>query len=305
MEEIIYITGHKSPDTDTICSAIAHAEHLKSKGVNVVPAKCGEINPETKFVLDYFGVEEPITIDSVADKKIVLVDHNEKTQSPEGIDNAKVIGVIDHHKMGFSSNEPIEVEIKPVGSTATIIAQRMMKENFPIDKKIAGLLLSAILSDTVIFKSSTTTRLDIETAEELNKIVGLKDIKAFGIEMKKKKSSLSGLTAEQIIKSDFKIFESSLGNLGVGQIETADLTEALARKEELLKEMNSIKEKEGLLFLILMLTDIINEGSELLISEGFELKDIFKKEIKDNSVYIEKMMSRKKDLLPIITSALK
>ena len=304
MEETIYIIGHKSPDTDTICSAIAYAEYLKSKGINAIPVKCEDINPETKFVLSYFGVEEPATIDSVADKKIVLVDHNEKSQCFEGMDSAKIIGVIDHHKMGFSSNEPIEVEIKPVGSTATIVAQRMIKEGLPIDKKIAGLLLSAILSDTVIFKSSTTTKVDVETAEELNKIAGIEDIKAFGIEMKKKKSSLSGLTAEQIIKSDFKIFESPLGNFGIGQIETADLTEALSRKEELLKEMNSIKTKEVLMFLILMLTDIINEGSELLISEGFEPKDIFNKEIKDSSVYMEKMMSRKKDLLPILTSAL-
>jgi manganese-dependent inorganic pyrophosphatase len=305
MEETIYVIGHKSPDTDTICSAIAYSEYLKLKGLNAIPAKCGEINPETKFVLDSFSIEEPTTIDSVADKKVVLVDHNEKSQSPEGIDNAKIIGIVDHHKIGFSSNEPIEVEMKPFGSTATIIARKMISEGLVVDKKVAGLLLSAILSDTVIFKSSTTTKIDIETAEELNKIVGLEDMKSFGIEMKKKKSSLSGFTAEQIIKSDFKIFESSVGNFGIGQIETADLSEGLSRKEELLKEMSEIKTKEGLMFLILMLTDIINEGSELLISEGFELKDVFNKEIKGNSVYIEKMMSRKKDLLPIISSVLK
>lgn len=305
MKQTIYVIGHKIPDTDTICSAIAYAEYLKFRGNDAVPAKCGEINLETRFILDYFGVEEPVTINTVKDKTIVLVDHNEKSQSPEGIDDAKVVGIIDHHKIGFSSNEPIEVEVSPLGSTATIIARKMMNAGFPISKKIAGILLSAILSDTVIFKSSTTTETDIEIAEKLNKIVGLEDMKAFGVEMKRKKSSLSKLTAEQIIKSDFKIFESSIGNFGIGQIETADLTEAVARKKELLEEMNNMEKKECLMFIILMVTDIINEGSELLISEGFGVDGIFDKEIKDNSVYVEKMMSRKKDLLPIIMNALK
>lgn len=300
----IYITGHKSPDTDTICSAIAYAEYLRAKGHNAIPVRCGEINAETKFVLDYFTAEEPAEIGSIEGKEIILVDHNEKTQSPDGIDNAKIIGIIDHHKLDFSASNPIDIETKPFGSTATIIAKKMIDEGLPINKSIAGLLFSAILSDTVIFKSSTTTSIDVEIAEKLNKIVEIADIKGFGIEMKKKKSSFSSFTPEQIVKSDFKVFQSSAGNFGIGQIEVVDTTEIMTRKEEIIKEMSIMKEKEGLLFLVLMVTDIINEGSELLISDGFDLSKILNKEVNNNSVYIEKMMSRKKDLLPLIVNVL-
>ncbi|KUK99410.1 MAG: Inorganic pyrophosphatase/exopolyphosphatase [Parcubacteria bacterium 32_520] len=304
-EETIYIVGHKSPDTDAVCSAIAYSEYLKHKGIKAVPTICGELNPETKYVLEYFNVEEPISMCSTENRRVILVDYNEDSQGFAGLENARVVEVIDHHKIGFSSSNPIRFEIRPYGSTATIIAKKMFNNaTFEITKPIAGILLSAILSDTVIFKSSTTTSMDVKIAEELSKIAEIEDVERFGIELKKKKSSLSGMTGEQIINADFKTFEVGNNSFGIGQVEVVDLSEAKQRKAELIEELNKIKQKDNLLFVILMVTDIINEGSELLLSDGHELIS-FNGEVKNNSIYIEGMMSRKKDLVPQIMESIK
>lgn len=248
-EETIYIVGHKSPDTDAVCSAIAYSEYLKHKGINAIPTICGELNQETKYVLQHFNIEEPISMCSTEERKVILVDYNEDSQGFAGLENAKIVEVIDHHKIGFSSSNPIRFEIKPYGSTATIIAKRMFNNaDFQITKPIAGILLSAILSDTVIFKSSTTTSIDVKIAEQLSKIAEIEDVKSFGIEIKKKKSSLNGITAEQVIKTDFKPFETSNGNFGIGQVEVVDLAEAKERKKELIEELNKIKRKRKISF---------------------------------------------------------
>jgi len=298
-KEIIYVIGHKSPDTDTVCSAITYSEFLKKKKINAIAAVTEELNSETKYILDYFKVDKPLKLKSIKGKKVILVDHNENSQSPEGINEAEVIGIIDHHKIGCSFSAPIFFESKPLGSTATLIAQKMIEQQFKITKQLAGLLISAILSDTVIFKSSTTTEEDVKIAKILAQIAGIKNIKEFGIEIKKQKSNLKGMSAEKIIYSDFKIFEEGNIKFGVGQVETVDLEEVKEKKTELLKKMKEVMEKEKVSFLILMLTDIINEGSELLICGEIKyLEKGFNKEVKNDSVYIKKMMSRKKDLVP-------
>lgn len=306
-QETIYVIGHKSPDTDTICSAIAYAEYLKSKKIDAVAARCGEINPETKYALKYFKVEAPLNLGSLSGKKVVLVDHNEESQSPDGVKEADIIEVIDHHKIDFSYPEPINFQTRPLGATATLIAERMISDsNFQISQSIAGILISAILSDTVIFKSNTTTQKDRKIAEELNKTALIEDIQKFGIDLKKEKSSLKGLSCEDIIYSDFKTFEAEGYSFGVGQIEVVDLFEFKKIKEELLEKINQIVEEKKLSFLILMATDIINEGSELLLNKDHErINGAFSKEIINDSVYLENVMSRKKDLLPIIMKALK
>jgi manganese-dependent inorganic pyrophosphatase len=304
-KETIYIIGHKSPDTDTVCSSIAYAEFLKKKKVDAIAAIPEELNPETKYILDYFKVKKPLKLNSIKGKKVFLVDHNESSQSPEGINEAEVIGIIDHHKIGCSFSAPIFFESKPLGSTATLIAQKMIEQQFKITKQLAGILLSAILSDTVIFKSSTTTEEDIKIAKILGEIAGIKNIKEFGIEIKKQKSNLKGMSAEKIIYSDFKIFEEDKVKFGVGQIETVDLEEVKEKKAELLKKMKEVVEKEKVSFLILMLTDIINEGSELLIcGDTSYLEKAFNKEIKNDSIYIKNMMSRKKDLIPLLAAVM-
>jgi len=290
IKEKIYVIGHKSPDTDTVCSAIAYAEFLKKKKLNAIPVIAGEINSETKFVLDYFKIKKPSKLESIKGKKVILVDHNETAQSPDGAEEAEIIEIIDHHKIGCTFDQPINFQTKPLGSTSTLVAQRMLADKFKITRPLAGILLSAILSDTVIFKSSTTTP---------------EDIKEFGIEVKKKKSDLRGLSAEKIVCSDFKIFQEGEVKFGIGQVEMVDLTEIKKRKTELLSAMEKVMLGEKAVFLILMMTDIMNEGSELLVSgDASYLAKALKKDIKDNSVYAKGMMSRKKDLVPLLVGAI-
>jgi manganese-dependent inorganic pyrophosphatase len=306
-KETIYIIGHKSPDTDTVCSAIAYAAYLKKTGkFDAVPAVFGEINPETKFVLDYFKIKAPAGLASVAGQKLVLVDHNEKSQSPDGIEEAKIIEVLDHHKINFTYSEPIIFHAEPAGSAATLVAKKMMADRkFKITPQLAGLLVSAILSDTVVFKSATTTKTDIETAKKLGAKAKIKDLKKFGIEIKKQKASLKGLDAEKIIYSDFKAFEAGDKKFGVGQIEVVDMKEARERKNELLEKIAEVARKEGFSFAALMVTDIINEGSEILVAGEAEIVEkAFGKKVAGGSVYLEKAMSRKKDILPPLMKAI-
>ena len=317
-KDTVYVIGHKSPDTDTVCSAIAYAEYLKKKQkIGTVAAVCGDLNPETKFVLDYFKIKKPAKLNSAAGKTLVLVDHNERSQMPDGADSAKIIEVVDHHKICFEYPEPIIFRAEPLGSTATLTAKIMIAGKFKIAKPMAGILLAAILSDTVVFRSPTCTAEDVKIAKLLAKTAGVKDIKKFGVEIKKQKASLKKMTAAQIISSDYKTFEAQ-GPLqgsearpkggrkfGVGQIEVVDLSEARARQNEIKSEMECIRAKEGLEFIALMATDIINCGSEIFTAgDSSYIQRAFGKIPANGNLYIKGMMSRKKDLLPPLLKTL-
>ena len=301
----VYVIGHKSPDTDSVSSAIAYSEYLKKGKIDAVAAVCGDLNSETKFVLKYFGAKPPKKLESAAGKTLVLVDHNEKSQMVDGADSAKIIEVLDHHKISFEWPEPIKYRAEPLGSTATLVAKIMLANKFKITKQLAGLLVSAILSDTVVFKSTTTTVDDIKIAKVLGKIAKIANLKTFGIEIKKQKASLKGMNAAQILHSDFKTFEASGKKFAIGQIEVVELEEAQNRTAELLKEMEETNAKEKLAFTALMVTDIINCGSQILIAgDASIIEKAFEKACINNAIYLENMMSRKKDLLPPVMKAI-
>ncbi len=302
-EKIYHVFGHKSPDTDTICSSIAYAELLKKMGKNAKPFRLGEINNETRFVLEKFNVEVPELLENAKDKDVVLIDHNSFEESAEGIEEARIHAIIDHHKMNFRYNEPITIITLPWGCTATIVATIYEHLGIEIDEKIAGLLLSAILSDTVIFKSPTTTEKDKEWAEKLAKICGIDDILAFGTEMFKHKSNLKDKTPREIILLDSKILTTSSGKkIRVSQVEVVDDTEILEKKEELLKEMEKLLEEENLFGILLLVTNIMKEGSTVLIlAKDISLfEKAFGTEFKDNEAYLPGLMSRKKQVIPKI-----
>ncbi len=302
--EKIYVIGHKSPDTDSICSAIAYAHLLNELGQNVTAARSGEINPETEFVLNYFKIPAPELLTDAAGKKLILVDHNEPSQSPDNVEAAEILEVIDHHKIGFKCSTPINFHVEPVGCTATILAWEYHEYDLEIPKEIAGILLSAILSDTVVFRSPTTTEDDIETAEMLADVAEVVDIEKFGIEIKRSKSSLAGMDAESIIYSDFKDFDFSGKKVGIGQIEVIDMTEVNARKSELINKLDEIKKDKNYNLIMLMATDIMNEGSDLLVcGENDYVEKAFDKKLENNSVYIEGAMSRKKDIVQVLEKA--
>ena len=305
MLQKIYIIGHKSPDLDSVAAAVSYAD-FKNKQENTdayVPATTEDINQVTKFVLDKFNFQAPEILKDAENKKIILVDHNEFSQALEGIDKAEIVEILDHHKLNFKYDQPIVVNIKPWGATCSILAQMYFDNNIDIDKNLAGLMLSAILDDTVITKSPTCADKDKELIEKLASLAGISDWKAYGLEMFKIKSSVKDFTDLEIIKNDFKDFDFKAGKFGIGQVETVDLSEFDARENVLLEAMEKMQKQENYHSIILFLTDIINEGSRfLVISNNIkEVGEALGQKLKNNKIYIPEIMSRKKQVVPLIT----
>ncbi len=295
MGDNVYVIGHKSPDTDTVCSAIVYA---KIKGYT--PVTPGPINEETAFVLNKFGVPVPQELGSAEGKKLVLVDHNEATQSPDDIDKAEIIEIIDHHKVNFSNPNPIAILVEPVGSTATILAKKY-KEIVARDKAMAGILLGALLSDTVVFKSPTTTQEDKDVAAELARIAGIDDILSFGIDVKKAKANISDKPIKDVIFADFKNFDFAGKKVGIGQTEVVDIKDVYDRASEVVDFLKDLKAKEGYEMVIFIATDIIKEGSELYFAgDKGKIENAFNTTAGDTSVYIPGLMSRKKQVVPVV-----
>jgi len=311
----IFVVGHKNPDTDSICSAIVTAYLLnqwKEKGGllkidgEAIPVTQGEPNPETKFVLEKFGVDVPEIMTDAEGKKIVLVDHSEKSQAPDNIDKAEIVGIIDHHKIGdITTPNPILFVNLPVGCSATVLKKLFEWTGIEIPKDLAGLMLASILSDTVIFKSATTTDLDKMVAQELAKIAGIEDITKFGIELKAKLSAIEGMSAREIITRDFKDFNMAGKKVGIGQIELVDLNLVKDRIDEIYEEMKKMKEEGNYAGVFLMLTDIMKEGTELLAVTDYPqvIEIAFGKKLEGKSVWLDRVMSRKKQVVPPLQKA--
>ena len=306
MTEAIYVVGHKNPDTDSICSAIAYAELKKKLGVNAVAARQGEPNPETKFVLERFGVEAPELLTDGTGKKVILVDHSEIGQSLDNLDQAEIVEIIDHHKVGdVTTPNPIFFLAMPVGCTATVVKTLYDYFGIEIPKDIAGIMLASILSDTVIFKSATTTDKDKKAAEELAKIAGVENMEALGMEMFKVKSDIAGKPPRELLLRDFKDFDMSGNKVGIGQIEVVDLSLLDEVKDSLYEEMKKVKEEGGYHSVFMMLTDIIKEGTELLVvsDDTSVVERAFGKAVEGRSVWLDGVMSRKKQVVPPLEKA--
>lgn len=237
--------------------------------------------------------------------RLILVDHNELAQAVEGIDNGRIIEIIDHHRLGgITTADPIYTREEPVGCTATIITGMYMENGVDIPEDTAGLLLSAIISDTVLFKSPTTTDRDRRMAEKLAPIAGV-DINEYGMNMLKAGSSVSALPASEIAKNDSKEFSIGGRRMLIGQISVMDTAEVLAKKAEITEAMAKVAGEEGYSMVMLMVTDIIKEGTELLyVGEPRDLIGLaFKKDASGDSVYLPGVMSRKKQIVPPLTEA--
>ena len=302
MENII-VFGHQNPDTDTIMSAIAMANLENKKGNNALACKLGNINKETKYVLEYFKQEEPKTIQNVEEgQEVILVDHNEFSQSAKGIENAKILRVVDHHKIGdFKTSEPLYYTAMPVGCTATIIYGMYEQEKIEIEPKIAGLMLSAIISDTLLFKSPTCTSLDVEVGNKLAQIANV-DVNQYGLEMLKAGTDLSDFTPEELINIDSKPYATNGVKYQVAQVNTASIQEVLISKEAIENAMNEfIKENSEDLF-VLLITDILENNSQILVTGS--RKDLVEKSfgitLQDNMAFLPGVVSRKKQVVPVI-----
>ena len=239
-------------------------------------------------------------------KKVILMDHNERGQSVHGIDEAEILEIIDHHRIAdIQTGRPIYFRNEPVGSTSTIVANIYFENGVRPTKSIAGILCAAILSDTLKFKSPTCTFIDKMTAERLAEIAGI-DIDSFALEMFKAGSSLNGRTPEEIFYQDFKDFSLGKYKIGIGQVSTMDTDSITSVKEELLKYMEKVYKDKNYNLVIIMLTDIIKEGSELLfVGEDRELiARAFNVEPGENSVYLPGVVSRKKQVVPPLSAAI-
>ena len=303
MEKEVLIFGHKNPDTDTICSAMVEEILNRKNGWETKAVRLGNLNKETQYVLNYLGLEAPELIEKVEEgQEVLLVDHNEFGQSVEGIEKAKILGVTDHHRISnFETSEPLYYTAKPYGCTSTILFEEFKQNNIEIEKIEAVLMASAIISDTLLLKSPTTTEHDRKALEELGKIADI-NIEEYGLEMLKAGTDLDDFSEEELINLDAKSLDKNGTKFVIAQVNTVSIEDVLKRKEKLESAMNKEIEEKGLSLFVLAITDILNSNSEIIalgekvdaVEKGFE------KKLENNTAFLEGVVSRKKQLLPVI-----
>jgi len=301
-----YVLGHKIPDSDSICAALSLAYLKNAIGEPAVAVRQGELNPETAFILDKFGMEAPAMKNSFAGENVYIVDHSDRAQSPDDLSEATVLGIVDHHKLGdITTSAPLECWIRPVGCSNTIIKEMFDYYQVEIPQGIAGIMLAAILSDTVIFKSPTCTDLDIRAVKELAAIAGIDDCQAFGVEMFKVKSQVDGTPARELVMRDFKDFDMNGKRVGIGQLETVDLSVFDNLKDALQADIAALKQEGARHSVCLLLTDIMQEGSELLAisDEPALIEAAFGATLSDGKVWLDGVLSRKKQVVPPLEKA--
>ena len=298
-----YIFGHTTPDSDSIVGAIS-LSYLKNKlGEDTIPARQGEVNPETKWILEKFGYETPMLKTEYAGENVYLIDFMESSQSPKDISEATILGIVDHHKLGdLKTDAPLEMWVRPVGCSNTIVKEMFDHYGIEIPKKLAGMMMCAILSDTVIFKSPTCTKEDTKACKELAEIAEIEDYKAVGMDMFIVKSDVLTATPRELVLRDFKDFNMGGNTIGVGQLEVVDLSVFDNMKEDLFTAMNELKAEGKRHTVLLLLTDIMKEGSQLLVvsDDAAKVENAFEISLENDQVWLKGVMSRKKQIIPFL-----
>lgn len=302
MENKILIFGHKNPDTDTICSSmVKQILNEKDGKTNTQAVRLGNVNKETQYVLDYLKIEAPELIEGVKKgQEVILIDHNEFSQSADGIEKAKIIEVVDHHRIAnFQTTEPLYYTARPYGCTSTILFKDFKQKGIEIEKTEAILMASAIISDTLLLKSPTTTSHDKEALEELAKIANI-DLDTYGIEMLKAGTDLDDFSEEELINLDAKKFEENGVKCVIAQVNTVSIEDVLKRKEKLEEAINNEIEKDNLNLFVFAITDILNSNSQIIALGN--RTDIIEKSYKleDNMAFLKGVVSRKKQILPMV-----
>ena len=307
-----FVAGHKSPDTDSICSAISYANLLTQMGTPATPVCAGDANKETKYALEHFGFEHPQIVTNWEEfapngGDVYLTDHNESKQIIDGYKSMNMCGVIDHHRIGdFETDGPVFIRMEPVGCTNTILTKLYIENNQEIPKNVAGLMLSAIISDTVLFRSPTCTETDKEMAHKLADIAGV-ELAVYGLDMLKAGADISDFTNDQIVRTDMKEFSEAGQTISIGQISVMDTTDVLAKQAELVEALESLRTSNGYAASYIMITNILDESTTLIYSGDVEsvVAKAFGKDVKDNAVFLPNTMSRKKQIVPPILGAMK
>jgi manganese-dependent inorganic pyrophosphatase len=307
MKKVIII-GHKNPDTDTIVSSLI-AEHYYNNVLNLKAKACraGELNNETKFVLEEFMLQAPQLLKKAGEKDIfALVDHNELSQTVDGLEIGQIERIIDHHKINLQTETPIYLRVDPVGSTASVLAKMYLEAGKKIPTSIAKLMLAGILSDTLNLNSPTTTDRDRKLVKNLNNIAKL-NLKQFVANLFSAKSSLKGISLETLITQDYKVFEMGADKVGIAAWETTRTESILAEKEKIVELLVKKKQQEKLDYVVFMLVDIVAQNSTLFIvgeEEQALLKKVFAGKISGNEMFLPGVVSRKKQIVPPLTESL-
>jgi manganese-dependent inorganic pyrophosphatase len=302
MEKIL-VFGHKNPDTDSITSSLVMANFERKLGRDAKACRLGNINKETEYVLNYLGLEAPCLIEDVEDgQEVILVDHANFDESVPNLKNAQILKVVDHHRLGLETSYPLYYRAEPVGCTETVMYKLYKENGIEIDKTIATLMLSAIISDTLLLKSPTCTEDDINAVKELAKIAGL-DYESYGLDMLKAGTDLSSFSIEEILNLDAK--QTSLKNVKViiNQVNTASIPEVMKMKADLEAGMNKIIEEKELDLFMLLITDIVNSNSQVIAlgKEATLVEKSYGVKLEDNTALLEGVVSRKKQVIPIMT----
>ncbi|EDO1252801.1 manganese-dependent inorganic pyrophosphatase [Listeria monocytogenes] len=298
------VFGHKNPDTDTICSAISYAELKKAQGADIEAVRLGELNSETAFVLDYFQVTVPRLVQTVANEvsEVALVDHNERQQSVDDIDDVTVTAVVDHHRIAnFETSDPLYYRAEPVGCTTTILLKMFRENEVEVSKTVAGLMLSAIISDTLLFQSPTCTEEDKVAAQKLAQIADV-DIQSYGMEMLKAGADVSKKTVAELLL-DAKEFNMNDNKVEIAQINVVDVNDVLSRRAEVEALMTQNIVDKGLDLYLFVITNILTNDSvgiaigskTAVVEEAYGVKFV------ENQAPLKGVVSRKKQVVPILT----
>lgn len=294
------VFGHKNPDTDTIMSAMVMANLENKLGNNAKAVRLGNVNKETEYVFKFLGIEQPEFIEDVNDgQDIILVDHNEATQSVNNLSNANVKKIVDHHAINFTTSNPVYYRAEPVGCTSTVLYKMYKENDVEITKDIATMMLSAIISDTLLFKSPTCTAEDKAIAEKLAKIAGV-DAEVYGTDLLKAGTDLSEYTPAEIINIDSKLFEKDGKRFKIAQVNTADLDSIFKDKVYFEAAINDEIKKDNLDLYMFAATDIINSNSKIISlgNDSAVVEKAYGVTLDDNTALLENVVSRKKQMLP-------
>ena len=299
------IFGHKNPDTDSICSALAYAD-LKTKiGVDVEAVRLGSVSGETQFALDASAMPAPRLVESVATEasQVILVDHNERQQSASDIDKVTIAEVIDHHRIAnFETVGPLYYRAEPVGCTSTIVLKMFKESGVAVSPQIGGLMLSAIISDTLLLKSPTCTPEDVAAAHELAAIAGV-DLHAYGLKLLKAGASLLDRSIPQILSTDSKEFSMGSAKVEIAQVTAIDVDDVLARQDEVEAVLRDIIAAKGLDLFLFVVTDILNNDSVAVAMgpRAAAVEAAFGVTLENNRALLTGVVSRKLQIVPALT----
>ncbi len=299
------IFGHTNPDTDSICSALAYAD-LKTKiGADVEAVRLGAVSAETQFVLDTFTTEAPRLVESVAGEatQVILVDHNERQQSASDIGDVTIAEVIDHHRIAnFETAGPLYYRAEPVGCTATIVFKMFKESGVAVSQQIGGLMLSAIISDTLLLKSPTCTPEDIAAAQELAVIAGV-DLQTYGLELLKAGANLRARSIAQLVSTDAKEFSMGEAKVEIAQVTAIDVDDVLSRQDELEAALRDIVAAKGLDLFLFVVTDILNNDSVAVAvgPRAATVETAYDVTLENNRARLKGVVSRKLQIVPVLT----